>query len=103
MWKITEEEVKALSPDSRAFTAAKKHAKLTAWRRIGADGDARWGVAVGSDGANYATFVASPQSLKCSCPSRKLPCKHALGLLLLMAHGHEFEQVSLPVGHRYSS
>nr|WP_205616456.1 SWIM zinc finger family protein [Streptomyces harenosi] len=40
-------------------------------------------------GAPYRTVVdvadASRPAYRCSCPSRKVPCKHALGLLLLWA------------------
>lgn len=43
-----------------------------------------WGLCKGSGSKPYRTVVdlAGP-AYKCSCPSRKFPCKHALGLLLL--------------------
>ncbi|CAL9446901.1 hypothetical protein SUDANB6_02355 [Streptomyces sp. enrichment culture] len=48
-----------------------------------------WGLCEGSDGTPYRTVVdvadASGPAYKCSCPSRKVPCKHALGLLRLWA------------------
>lgn len=40
--------------------------------------------------------------MKCGCPSRKRPCKHALGLLVLIAGGHVFVEEALPAGHRYA-
>ncbi|MCB9742152.1 MAG: SWIM zinc finger family protein [Alphaproteobacteria bacterium] len=102
MFTITEDEVRALAPDSRALAAARKQAAPDKWRRLGRDGEALWGVAVGSKGDAYAVFAKGPGALGCSCPSRKRPCKHSLALLLLAAKGHEFEQQALPAGHRFS-
>jgi hypothetical protein len=50
-----------------------------------------WGLCKGSGSKPYQTVVdiadAAGPAYKCSCPSRKFPCKHALGLLLLWAGG----------------
>ncbi len=57
-----------------------------------------WGLCKGSGSKPYQTLVdigatgagsASGPAYKCSCPSRKFPCKHALGLLLLWAGGDQ--------------
>lgn len=101
MLTITAEEVQGLAADARSFADAKKLAKPTAWRRLGRDGEAIWGVALGSKGDAYAVFVKSVTNAQCSCPSRKTPCKHALALLLLAANGHEFVEEALPSGHRF--
>jgi len=98
---VTSEEVQGLAPDARSFADAKKLAKPSAWRRLGRDGEALWGVALGSKGDAYAVFVKSVTDAQCSCPSRKKPCKHALALLLLVANGHEFVEEALPRGHRF--
>ncbi len=98
---VTVEQVQALAQDSRSFADAKKLAKEAAWRRLGRDGEAVWGVALGSKGDAYAVFARSKESARCSCPSRKIPCKHALALLLLVANGHPFVEEALPKGHRY--
>jgi hypothetical protein len=43
-----------------------------------------WGACQGSGKDPYLTRVdTSEPAFKCSCPSRKFPCKHALGLFLL--------------------
>ena len=49
---------------------------------------AAWGLCKGSGANPYqvAVDIAGP-AYKCSCPSRKIPCKHALGLLFLVADG----------------
>lgn len=101
MHTMTTEEVQAMAPDARAFADAKKIAKASNWRRLGRDGEAVWGVALGSKGDAYAVFAKSAAGVRCSCPSRKRPCKHALALLLLVANGHEFVEDVLPRGHRY--
>src|SRR5262249_24968869 len=42
----------------------------------------------GSGAAPYRTQAAlADGATRCSCPSRKFPCKHAIGLLLLLADG----------------
>jgi uncharacterized Zn finger protein len=99
----TIEEVGALASGKSALASAKKLAKADAWRRLGRDGAALWGVAVGSKGDHYAVYVQAggAEALRCSCPSRQRPCKHALALALLEAGGHEFDEQPLPTGHRY--
>ncbi|MDI3285186.1 SWIM zinc finger family protein [Polyangium sp. 15x6] len=99
---LTVDRVQALASDARAFSDGKKLAKASAWRRLGREGDAVWGVALGSKGDAYAVFARSADDARCSCPSRKRPCKHALGLLLLAANGHTFVEEALPAGHRYT-
>ncbi|MFD7889228.1 SWIM zinc finger family protein, partial [Streptomyces albidoflavus] len=43
-----------------------------------------WGLCKGSGSKPYRTVVdTTGPAYQCSCPSRKFPCKHALGLLLL--------------------
>jgi hypothetical protein len=41
----------------------------------------------------YLAQAALDDSHECSCPSRKFPCKHALGLLFRYAEG------AVPAGH----
>lgn len=101
MFSVTVEQVQGLATDGRSFADAKKLARAGAWRRLGRDGDAVWGVALGSKGDAYAVFARSADGARCSCPSRKAPCKHALALLLLAAGGHAFVEEALPAGHRY--
>ncbi|MCB9744170.1 MAG: SWIM zinc finger family protein [Alphaproteobacteria bacterium] len=102
MTPLSVDEIKALAPDARAMTAARKQGKPDKWRLLGKDGDALWGVAVGSQGDAYAVFARGPDALGCSCPSRKRPCKHVLGLLLIAADGYAFQERALPEGHRYA-
>lgn len=83
------EHVLALAPDAAAAAAARGMATPSRWSAAGADDVAVWGLCVGSGAEPYQTVVdRSELAYRCSCPSRKLPCKHALGLLLLWANGH---------------
>ncbi|GGK46644.1 SWIM zinc finger family protein [Nocardia camponoti] len=78
---LTAEQVSALAPDASSLTAARKLASR--WRETGATANAVWGLCQGSGSKPYQTIVdlAGP-AYKCTCPSRKFPCKHALSLLL---------------------
>jgi hypothetical protein len=73
-----------MAPDAAAAAAGRKLAVRAPWRGLGRSGRALWGECQGS--AVYQVRVdLADRSSKCSCPSRKFPCKHALGLLLLAA------------------
>jgi hypothetical protein len=78
---LTVEQILGLAPDAAAAQAAHKLASSRSWSRLGSSEAAIWGECQGS--ALYQVRVAkSDLDSKCSCPSRKFPCKHALGLLL---------------------
>jgi hypothetical protein len=78
--------VLALAPDAAAARAGREQAAPARWTELGASDAAVWGACRGSGARPYQVCVepAGP-AYRCSCPSRKLPCKHALGLLLLWA------------------
>jgi len=77
--------VVALAPDAASLRAAQSLASGGSWPLTGAgDGDAVWGECQGSAATPYRTAVdLSGPAYRCSCPSRKFPCKHALALLLM--------------------
>ena len=80
--------VEALAPDASSVSAARKLARPAPWSETGADARAVWGLCRGSGARPYEVAVdADGPAFKCSCPSRKIPCKHALALLLLRAEG----------------
>ncbi|MFE7480119.1 SWIM zinc finger family protein [Streptomyces sp. NPDC057552] len=85
----TVEQVLALAPDDASRKAGNKLASAGHWSGAGFDGSgAVWGLCKGSGSKPYQTVVdTTGPAYKCSCPSRKFPCKHALGLLLLRASG----------------
>ncbi|OMI32995.1 hypothetical protein SPAR_43686, partial [Streptomyces sparsogenes DSM 40356] len=84
----TAEQVLALAPDAASRKAGSKLATPGPWSGAGAHGGGVWGLCAGSGGKPYQTVVdLDGPAYRCSCPSRKFPCKHALGLLLLWAGG----------------
>ncbi|MER6348821.1 SWIM zinc finger family protein [Streptomyces sp. NPDC001595] len=94
----TADQVLALAPDASSRKAGSKLGAAGPWSEAGTDEGAVWGLCKGSGSKPYQTVVdvadASGPAYKCSCPSRKFPCKHALGLLLLWSGG----EVAVPPG-----
>ena len=80
----------ALAPDASSAKAARSCTSPGKWVTKGQNDAAIWGEFQGSGKKPYQTQIdrAGP-SFKCSCPSRKFPCKHGLGLLLVLAEKPE--------------
>ncbi|MCT2592340.1 SWIM zinc finger domain-containing protein [Streptomyces sp. N2-109] len=89
----TAEQVLALAPDTASRKSGSKLAAPGPWSEAGTADGALWGLCKGSGKTPYRTVVdvdgGNGPGYTCSCPSRKFPCKHALGLLLLWAGGEE--------------
>lgn len=83
---LTTQQILALAADAGAAKSGQGLANLRHWQALGADERAAWGECRGSAKDPYRTQVdlAEP-AFRCTCPSRKFPCKHGLGLLLLLA------------------
>jgi hypothetical protein len=82
------ERVTALAPDSASDVAGRRLAVPTPWSDVGYAYPLLWGACRGSGSTPYSVAVdVSEPSYRCSCPSRKFPCKHVLGLLYLWAEG----------------
>ncbi|MCL2316498.1 MAG: SWIM zinc finger family protein [Actinomycetia bacterium] len=78
--------VEALAPDQPSLKAASGLAKPGKWLSLTHDGDLWWGECQGSGANPYRAVVDSGVvGYKCTCPSRKFPCKHALALMWLAA------------------
>ena len=81
------DKIEALAPDQASLSAALK-IKAPSWSilsRNEPDGFV-WGECQGSGSAPYKVAVSvNDLGYKCSCPSRKFPCKHSLGLMLQLA------------------
>lgn len=85
----TAETVIALAPDPASAKAGRDLGIRRKWTTLGV-GDTEegapvlWGACQGSGKDPYLTRVdTSEPAFKCTCPSRKFPCKHALGLFLM--------------------
>ncbi|MFI7500364.1 SWIM zinc finger family protein [Streptomyces sp. NPDC049687] len=98
----TADQVLALAPDSASRKAGSKLGTAGPWSGTGSSREgAVWGVCAGGGGTPYRTVVDTADTpggfgpaYHCSCPSRKFPCKHALGLLLLWSGG----EAAVPAG-----
>lgn len=80
--QLTNDQVLAMAPDSSSASAGKKLSNPKHWKNLGMSTEALWGECQGSALYQVRIELASFTS-QCSCPSRKLPCKHCLGLLFL--------------------
>lgn len=99
MPSLRQETVEAAAPDQSSLSAAVKLLKPVLWSNLGGSTDGRliWGDCQGS-GANPYRLVVDMQAIgsKCSCPSRKFPCKHVLALMLMEARGQAFPPAEAP-------
>lgn len=85
-WSV--EQVEAAAPSPATVTAARPVANHARWGAPAADDRAVWGSYAGGGAEPYEVVVDHVEvAFRCSCPSRRRPCKHAIALLLLWARG----------------
>ncbi|MCP5163139.1 MAG: SWIM zinc finger family protein [Hahellaceae bacterium] len=83
---LSREQIVALAPDSASVKAAEKLISPAKWPTLQFNEAAVWGECQGSGSKPYQSRIdLSGPAFKCSCPSRKFPCKHGLALFLLFA------------------
>ncbi len=89
----TPDAILKLAPDSGVAKDGQKLAHASKWSGLGSTETAQgcsalWGQCQGSGKDPYKTQIdlraPSEPAYRCSCPSRKFPCKHAVGLFLLL-------------------
>ena len=81
---LTEEQVLSLAPDDSSKKAGLGLAGPSKWVIRAYNDLAIWGECQGSGKNPYQTQIDTTNiAFKCSCPSRKFPCKHGIGLMLL--------------------
>ena len=78
--------------------AAGKLLKPAKWPLRESDGDYIWGECQGSGANPYRViFDLRDHGYKCTCPSRKFPCKHALALALMFSEApSDYAQGQMP-------
>jgi hypothetical protein len=82
------ERVLSQAPDRAAARAAAALAQTQVWRDVGADHSVLWGLCTrGSQPYQIVVDLGMAPAYACSCPSRKVPCKHVLALLLRWSAG----------------
>lgn len=93
----TSEQILSLAPDASSAKAGQSLAAARHWQSMGGDDNAVWGLCQGSGKNPYQTQIdLSEPAFKCSCPSRKFPCKHSLGLFLLFIYQRQAFTESAP-------
>ena len=83
---LTRERIEGLAPDQASLAAALKLVKPAGWPVLAAStgADVLWGECQGSGATPYRVVTtADGGGYKCTCPSRKFPCKHVLAVLWL--------------------
>ncbi len=77
-----------MAPDAASVAAGRKLAEAKQWKLLGASDTHLWGEMQGSGAKPYQTCIEREGPVfHCTCPSRKFPCKHGLGLAFIEA-GH---------------
>jgi len=83
---LNADQILALAPDAGSAKAGQGLASRRKWLALACSDRAAWGECQGSAREPYRTQIdLSEPAFRCSCPSRKFPCKHGLGLFLLLA------------------
>lgn len=83
---LSTEQVLALAPDPSSIKSGQSLANPRKWASLGRSGRSVWGECQGSGKDPYRTQAdLTGPACNCSCPSRKFPCKHGIGLLLILA------------------
>lgn len=86
VWSV--DRVVSAAPDGQVEVAGRKLATPAPWSDTGYAHPLLWGRCRGSSKTPYEVAVnVEEPSYKCSCPSRKFPCKHSVALLFLWAQG----------------
>jgi hypothetical protein len=97
---VSLEKIEAMAPDQSSLVAARKLVKPGGWSGLASDNAGLiWGECQGSGASPYRVIVSEPDAgYKCTCPSRKFPCKHSLALMWMRAEGKVlFQPAATPV------
>jgi hypothetical protein len=96
---ISLDKIEAIAPDQASLVAARKLVKPGGWTGLSFD-DAGlvWGECQGSGSSPYRVVISDLDAgYKCTCPSRKFPCKHNLALMWMRAEGKiPFQRAQAP-------
>ncbi|MGA3129190.1 MAG: SWIM zinc finger family protein [Terracidiphilus sp.] len=89
MAPISLEKIEAIAPDQASLVAARKLVKPSGWSGISSNGAGLiWGECQGSGSSPYRVVASEVDAgYKCTCPSRKFPCKHSLALMWMRSEG----------------
>ena len=95
---LTLAKVEEIAPDQGSLSAARKLLNPRSWPVVaGSDAGLVWGECQGSGSQPYRVVISETDlGYKCTCPSRKFPCKHALALMWMRAEGRAIDKQPQP-------
>ncbi len=94
---FTTEQILALAPDAGSAKAGQGLASPGKWVTIECSEAEVWGACQGSGATPYRVMIdLSEPAFNCTCPSRKFPYKHGLGLLLIFANNRAAVKQAAP-------
>ena len=94
--ELTYDHILTFAPDAGTAQRAKSVAHAQRWLTLEGNGRAIWG-ALGDPTDPYRTAVDfEGMGFRCTCPVRRLPCKHGIGLLLLFSKNNDAFQLAEP-------
>src|SRR5499425_473449 len=94
---LTLERIEGLAPDQASLAAARKLLKPASWPTLAQGDGLIWGECQGSGATPYRVVVSETDvGYKCTCPSRKFPCKHTLALMWMRAEGRAITREAQP-------
>ena len=96
--EMTRAAIEAMAPDQSALAAASALLKPAKWPLRARSGRLIWGECQGSGAHPYRVAAdIEDRGSKCTCPSRKFPCKHALALMwMVVEDGAVFQTGDIP-------
>lgn len=84
MVELSEEQIAELAPDIASLKSGRELSNKGKWISFAYNENVLWGQTQGSGKDPYRSQIdLQSTGFKCTCPSRKFPCKHGLGLYLL--------------------
>ena len=95
---LTLSKIEEIAPDQGSLAAARKLLKAQSWPTLaGDDLGLIWGECQGSGSSPYRVVLSEADlGYKCTCPSRKFPCKHTLALMWMRAESRPFGKQERP-------
>src|SRR5690242_3228235 len=95
---MTLTKIEEMAPDQASLGAAKKLLNVRHWPTLAHDDlGLVWGECQGSGSLPYRVVISENDlGYKCTCPSRKFPCKHTLALMWMRAQGGAFAKEQWP-------
>ncbi len=90
------EQILSFASDPATARRGQDLGTIRKWQDLAGNENALWGMCKKSSGDGfYQTQIdLNGPAFKCNCPSRKFPCKHAIGLLLLYINNSEVFRIT---------